>query len=57
LVLWGYDDFRFFNESISKVNGSVGDRGQRLVVRDDDKGLAKLIAKVKEKFVEFFFVL
>ena len=38
------------------MDGAVGNTCECLIVGDDDKGLAKLIAKVKEELVEFFFV-
>ena len=39
------------------MNGAVGNRGEALIVSDDDKGLAEFVAKVEEQLVKFFLVL
>ena len=39
------------------MDGTVGNRGERLVVGDDDKGLPELVAQVKEQLMQFFLVL
>ena len=39
------------------MDGTVGNRGERLVVGDDDKGLSELIAQVKEQLMQFCLVL
>ena len=43
--------------SVDHVDGAVGDRGEMLVVGDDDKGLSELVAQVEEELVELCFVL
>ena len=39
------------------MDGTVGNRGESLVVGDDDKGLSELVAQVKEQLMQFFLVL